>query len=111
MSIRVEPKSEDDFSSDVRVLAAIYEYTEVKKKRIWSPTIIEHFEGKLSVDSVFASLTRLHDQAVIGTEFGSIEERRALCVFIRRGHGNIPYAKKFYEMIKKVKETNNTTSS
>ncbi len=104
-----EPESEKDFSSDVRVLAAIYEYTKVRKENIWSPTIVDHFEGKLSVDAIFAALMRLRESAIIGTRWGEVsgKEGTVICIFIKKGHGNIPYAKNFYEMIQKVKMNNN----
>lgn len=102
-------KSERDFSFDEKVLAAVYEHTEVEGKNVWMPTIIDHFQGELSVNAVLSALIRLHESKIIGTKWGKVRDKKVktICIFIRSGHGNLVYAKELYTMIQKVKISNN----
>jgi len=101
-----EPKSENDFSSDARILAKIYEYTEIKKKSIWLKGLYYCFRGKLSKDAVDRSLMRLHDLTIIDSDWGRANDSsgQVRCLFIKKGHGNLEKAREFYEMIQEIKE-------
>ena len=101
-----ELKSEKDFSSDVRVLAKIYEYTEIKKELIWLKRLYYCFCGKLSRDTIDRSLMRLRDLTVIHSDWRKVYDvnGQVRCLFIRNRHGNLRKAREFYEMIREIKK-------
>lgn len=101
--------SEEDFSSDLRVMAKIYEYNKIKKKPIWCTRIENCFRGKLASGVIRRALYKLEELCAIKIDNKFTEINGKYVFLISIANCPIEYAKETYELIEKVKKKEDIT--
>lgn len=100
-------KVEDVCSSDVLVIAKIYEYSEIKKKPISFKGLVRSFKGNLSEGAIGRALERISDLSIISTDWGRTKHRNkknegwVRVISIKKGSKEI--AKEYYDLVGKLK--------
>lgn len=96
-------KVEDICSSDVLVIAKVYEYSEIKKKPISFKGLHLSFRGKLSEGAIERALERFSDLSVIGTDWGKDKKKKKWfrVIFIKKGSTEI--VREYYDAVQEFK--------
>jgi len=106
---KIRVRTEDDFSSELRVMAKIYEYTEAKKKPIWGTRIKNCFRGKLASGVALRALYVLEGLRAINVDNKLTKINGKYVHLISLTSEPKEYAKEIYGLIEKVRRKEDIT--
>ena len=96
-----KPTKESDFSTDLLVMAKIYEYNFVRCKPIWHSRLWRCMKGKMTQGAMSRAVERNYDLGIIDSDWGKVDEKWARIFSISSEAKD--FAKNIYKHIKEVR--------
>ncbi|MCX6764311.1 MAG: hypothetical protein NTU58_01245 [Candidatus Nealsonbacteria bacterium] len=87
----------EDYCVEFRILAKIYEYTEIKKKPIWFSRLVYCFRGKIFRNEISKAEDRLYHWGIIDKKYKDAEGLWTCCYLIE--DEAVDFARMLYEKI------------
>jgi len=78
----VGANEENDFSSEVKILAKIYEYNQVKKEFVWFKKLKSSLSDELKNREVSKALDSLYKRGLLDERWENIGQGWARCFFV-----------------------------